>query len=385
MPKRLSDISFADLLPDSISGDETVQNAAKSLDGEIQAINDLLEVPALYARLDELDERAVDLLAWQYHVDFWEPDLPLDRKRDLVRYSIAWHKHKGTPWAVRQSLIWAGFGDATIQEHSQLVQAWRDAGGYILEGDWDIDGSQDLSAPDAEFRFMTTHWAEFAVRANAADIELVPGQQTRIRRLVGVAKPARSHLVGLEFYAQYDLAAHISLADWSALVRSAYDKCGCAQVPRFQLIGWGCREIGGSYEAETLSGDPLDGWRDLDGQRPAGQALDQGHWGTWQAQYNSPRYAQSAGNARAYSDTLDPRYRYIMDPLDGRRDLSVKTVDGDVELTGKLDLSLRPITRQTYDMLDGGRHLGELSGETGVWHSACVTWWNGNKHYREAI
>lgn len=385
MAKQLSDINFAELLPRSIADDPTISAAAGSLDSEIRAINSMLDTPALLPRLDELPEQAVDLLAWQFHVDFWEPDLDLERKRNLVRESIAWHRYKGTVWAVRQALIWAGFGDAEIREHRHLVQSWIDAGGALLDGGQDIDGSTDLSAPAGDFRFMTTHWAEFAVRANAADIELIPGEQARIRRMVDVAKPARSHLVGLEFYAQYDLDAHISMTDWSALVRSVYDKCGSVQVPRFQLIGWGCREIGGSYEEETLSGEPLDGWRDLDGQRPAGQALDQGHWGTWQATYKSPRYTQSAGNTRTYSDTLDPNYRYILDPLDGRRDLSVKTVDGGFELNGKLDLSLRPITRQTYDMLDGGRHLGELPGETGVWHSACVTWWNGNKHYREAI
>lgn len=385
MPRKLPDISFAELLPESISGDQTVRDAAKSLDGEIQAVNDLLEMPALYARLDQLEERAVDLLAWQYHVDFWEPDLPLERKRDLVRHSIGWHKHKGTPWAVRQALVWAGFGDATIQEHTQLVQSWRDAGGYILDGEWVIDGSKDLSAPDGEFRFMTTHWAEFAIRANAADIELVPGQQTRIRRLVDVAKPARSHLVGLEFYALYELAARISMTDWSALIRSAYDKCGSAQVPRFRLIGWGCRDIGGSYEPETLSGDLLDGWRDLDGQRPAGDALDEGHWGTWQAVLHTPSYTQTAGNDRIYQNILDPNYRYLLEPLDGSRDLSVQTLSGEAPLSGKLDLSVRPITRQTYDMLDGNRHLGELPGETGVWHSGFVTWWHGNQHYREAI
>lgn len=286
---------------------------------------------------------------------------------------------------MRQALIWAGFGDATIQEHNQLVQDWRDAGGYILEGDWVIDGSQELSAPESEFRFMTTHWAEFAIRANAADMELIPGQQERIQRMVDVSKPARSHLVGLEFYALYELWAKIMLSQWSATVRSVYDKCGSAQVPHFQLIGWGCEEIGGTYEAETLSGDPLDGWRDLDGQRPAGQALDQGHFGTWQATLHMPSYTQTAGNDRTYQDTLDPNHRYLLDPLDGSWDLSVQTIDGETDLSGKLDISVRPITRQTYDMLDDGWHLGRLPGPESVWHSGYVDWWHGNQHYREAI
>lgn len=386
MPKSLSDLSFIDLLPESIKGDQAVTAAAQALDSEIQAVNSRLDVPTLLARLNELPERAVDLLAWQFHVDFWEPNLGVERKRDLVRQSIAWHKYKGTIWAVRQALIWAGFGEADIQEHTQLVQSWIDAGGSLLDGGDDIDGSTDLSAPSGEFCFMTQHWAEFAIRANAANIELLPGNQSRIRRLVSVAKPARSHLVGLEFYALYALAATISLGEWSALVRSVYDRCGSAQVPHFQIVGWGCREIGGSFADDTLDGlFLLDGWVDLDGQRPDGDRLDQGHWGTLSTALSSAEYTQSAGNDAELGDVLDPDYRFLLEPLDGSRDLSVQVLDGGAGLDGKLDLSLRPLTRQTYTMLDGSRTLGHLPGPGTIWHSGYIDWWHGNQHYREAI
>ena len=115
MPKRLSDISFLELLPESISGDQTVRDAARSLDGEIQAVNDLLEVPAILSRLDELSERAVDYLAWQFHVDAWDPDMALSAKRELVRTSIAWHRYLGTPYAVK-SVVEAIMGPTEIVE-----------------------------------------------------------------------------------------------------------------------------------------------------------------------------------------------------------------------------------------------------------------------------
>ena len=384
MPKRLSDISFADLLPDSISGDETVQNAAKSLDGEIQAINDLLEVPALYARLDELDERAVDLLAWQYHVDFWEPDLDVDHKRSLVRQSIAWHKYKGTVWAVRQALVMVGFGDAEILEHRSLIQSWMDAGGHFIDGSFDIDGSNTLSASAGEFEFMSTHWAEFGVRANAADIELIPGQQSRIQRLIDVAKPARSHLVGLKFYALYSLLSEI-FHKWRSRVIIVYDKCGSSHVPHFQTIGWGCETIGGSYETDSLNGDTnIDGWTDLDGLRPVGKALNDGHLGLWGSSVTMSA-TRGLGGDKSTFDTLDPNYRYLLEPLDGKRTLSVQTINGDTVLDGSRDLSVRVLTRRTYDMLDGSRNLGMIRGYQGVWHNGYVDYWNGNDHFREAI
>ena len=386
MAKTLTDITFADLLPESIKNDPTISAAARALDGEIRAVNADLEKPLLYGRLDELPEPIVDHLAWQLHVDFWEPDLPIERKRDLVRQSIAWHKYKGTVWAVRQALIWAGFGDAEIKEHKQLIRAWIEAGGDLLDGDGTLDGSGDLSAPEGEFRFMTSHWAEFGIRANAADISLVPGEQSRIRRMVEVAKPARSHLVGLEFYALYLLSAGIELGDWSAKVRSIYDQCGSAKVPSFDIIGWGCDEIGGGYQAATLDGSgTLDGWANIDGLEPTGELLDNGHWGEMRARVKTPRFKQTLGNDRKTDGDLDPNHRPVPDHINGSGDLSVATLDGAETLDGNTDLSVEPLVRYTYEMLDGTDTLGELSGPGTVWHSGHITWWNGNKHYREAI
>jgi phage tail P2-like protein len=386
MPKTLSQTSFSDLLPKSIKDDPTVQAAASSLDTELQAVNSRLELPILLPRLNELPEEVVDLLAWQFHVDFWEPDLPIESKRDLVRQSIAWHKYKGTVWAVRQALIWAGFGDAEIKEHKQLIRAWIEAGGDLLDGEDTLDGSSDLSAPDGDFRFMTSHWAEFGIRANAAEIELSTGEQSRIRRMVNVAKPARSHLIGLEFYALYQLLSRVKLGTWSARIKSLYDKCGSAQVPHFEIIGWGCEELGGSLTPSYLDGDELlDGWGRIDGFSPDGEPLANGHWGTLQTKTKTPDYINTFGNTRTYSDTLDPAYRFELDYLDGSGNLAVETLSGNSQLDGNTDLSLEPLTRQTFDMLDGTEALVELPGPESVWHSGFVTWWHGNKHYREAI
>lgn len=115
MPKELADIKFVDLLPESISKDQTIKDAAEALDDEIQAVNDLLEVPAILSRLSELSERAVDYLAWQFHVDAWDPDMPIEAKRELVRTSIAWHRYLGTPYAVR-TVAEAIMGPTEIEE-----------------------------------------------------------------------------------------------------------------------------------------------------------------------------------------------------------------------------------------------------------------------------
>ncbi len=95
-------LSLLDILPDNLLADEKVYAAAKAVDDELQRlIASCVEVLHL-PRLDELPEEVVDLLAWEWHVDFYEPSADIATKRQLVRESIAWHRIKGTKAAVEK-------------------------------------------------------------------------------------------------------------------------------------------------------------------------------------------------------------------------------------------------------------------------------------------
>ena len=95
-------LSLLDILPENLLADEKVYAAAKAVDDELQRlIASCVEVLHL-PRLDELPEEVVDLLAWEWHVDFYEPSADIATKRQLVRESIAWHRIKGTKAAVEK-------------------------------------------------------------------------------------------------------------------------------------------------------------------------------------------------------------------------------------------------------------------------------------------
>lgn len=116
MVKDIQNISLLDILPSSILADEKVAAAAKALDKELQAVTAATQEILHLPRLDILPEKVIDLLAWQWHVDFYEPiDMDIETKRALIKESIAWHRHKGTPWAVEQ-VVTAAVADATIHE-----------------------------------------------------------------------------------------------------------------------------------------------------------------------------------------------------------------------------------------------------------------------------
>lgn len=102
MSKDLQSVSLIDILPPNLLADEQIYAAARALDDELQKITAATRNALLLPRLDELSEEVIDLLAWQWHVDFYEPSMSIETKRQLVRESIAWHRIKGTKAAVEK-------------------------------------------------------------------------------------------------------------------------------------------------------------------------------------------------------------------------------------------------------------------------------------------
>lgn len=122
MIKDIESISLLDILPNSILTDPQITSAAKALDAELQSVTRAVVETLHLPRLDVLPETVVDLLAWQWHVDYYEPiGMDLDTKRRLVRESIAWHRMKGTPAAI-EAVATAAFDKTTVRE-------WYEYGG----------------------------------------------------------------------------------------------------------------------------------------------------------------------------------------------------------------------------------------------------------------
>ena len=116
MSKDLQSVSLIDILPPNLLADKQIYAAARALDDELQKITAVTRNALLLPRLDELSEEVIDLLAWQWHVDFYEPvGMDIDTKRRLIKNSIAWHRIKGTPAAVEQ-VVSAVFDTSHVQE-----------------------------------------------------------------------------------------------------------------------------------------------------------------------------------------------------------------------------------------------------------------------------
>jgi len=113
---NIYELSLLDLLPVSIKTKE-ISAVCKALDRQLAEIGTRLTDNIILPRIDELPENTVDLLAWQLHVDFYEPlGLDLEKKRELVKNAVVWHKQKGTKRAVEQLVKTVFFDDFKVLE-----------------------------------------------------------------------------------------------------------------------------------------------------------------------------------------------------------------------------------------------------------------------------
>ena len=80
---NLSEQKLITIVPSSISGDKTIRNISAAADPGLRKISSDTLLLLLLSRLDELPEKIVDALAWQYHVDFYDDAATLEKKRVL--------------------------------------------------------------------------------------------------------------------------------------------------------------------------------------------------------------------------------------------------------------------------------------------------------------
>lgn len=114
------DYCIADRLPESLNRDNLAE-VAQVIDEKLHELDALNELICIYPRIDELSSNLIDALAIQFHVDFYDTGLSLDKRRALVKNSIRWHMRKGTKGAV-QELVQTVF-------ESGVVSEWFEYGG----------------------------------------------------------------------------------------------------------------------------------------------------------------------------------------------------------------------------------------------------------------
>ena len=181
MAKEITQLSLTDIAPPSITGSKNAKNIITAIDPEILSVSQDIREAFIISRINELPEKVLDLLAWQWHVDFYELAHTLEAKRAMVLKSISWHRKKGTRGAIIDALEMLGV--------EARFTSWQDL--------------QDEGAQPYTFVIDAKLTSEFWER-----VDWTKPTQT-IRRAIQESKAARSWMsrlyVYMESQAQHDI------------------------------------------------------------------------------------------------------------------------------------------------------------------------------------
>lgn len=117
-------------------------------------------------------------LAWALSVDEWDGNWPEERQRAVIAASVQVHRRKGTVASVKEALVAAGWGDAT------LVERYDDR----YDGTVPRDGTRA--------RAGSNHWATYRLILSRP---ITLAQADAVRRWLSVIAPARCHLAEIVY------------------------------------------------------------------------------------------------------------------------------------------------------------------------------------------
>lgn len=119
--QTITTIDLAAITPDSIRDDEQIKAATTAIQTQISALaSDINNALPLLPNLDKLPGKIVDLLAWQYHVDFYDSTSSIEARRDRVRTAIQDHRIAGTRAGMERAL------EAVFESNNfEIVEWWQ--------------------------------------------------------------------------------------------------------------------------------------------------------------------------------------------------------------------------------------------------------------------
>jgi phage tail P2-like protein len=174
------DLAKPSLLPPPLATDLSM----RALEAVHSRLSDIDLLPTLIYDFEHVVSSALPHLGEQFHVmgaEGWRLATTEAQRRELLARAVALHRHKGTPWAIREALKAVGFNDIEINERLPSNR---------------YDGSLAFSGSDV---YAAYGWAQFRIVADAGDDQPITAEQTALLvEAVTAWKPARSHLVDVQ-------------------------------------------------------------------------------------------------------------------------------------------------------------------------------------------
>jgi len=131
---------------------------------------------AIYPNIDTLEEKALDILAYDFKIDWWDETLSLEQKRRVFKKSFYVHKHLGTVQSVKTAV-------SAVHPDSEVLE-WMDYNG------------------DPYF---------FKLRVNITDGQPTAALHNALLDNVNFYKSARSVLEAVEYFILFEDRAELNL------------------------------------------------------------------------------------------------------------------------------------------------------------------------------
>lgn len=111
----LNNIDLLVLQTKSMQNDRTTIGFCDALTPQLNTVSNQIDSILIYSNIDGLSNEVLDILAWQFRVEWYVATANIEVKRKLIKNAFKVHKSKGTPYAVEQ-VIRDMFGDGYVTE-----------------------------------------------------------------------------------------------------------------------------------------------------------------------------------------------------------------------------------------------------------------------------
>lgn len=115
MSMTTQNIDIVKLLPAFMRNDAAVKGLSVPLSDMVHEISSTLDLLSTWDHIDTLPEAALDELAWEINLLWYNKAASMDIKRSIVRNGFLTHSKLGTKWAV-ENVIATYFGVGIIRE-----------------------------------------------------------------------------------------------------------------------------------------------------------------------------------------------------------------------------------------------------------------------------
>ena len=156
---------FTDRLPGALRHDPKMRALAEAMAGQMLGVWGEVRKALIYPRIGELPEGLVDILAYDFHIDWYDYSYPLSVKRDILRNGMRVHEKMGTKYAVETAL--------RDVYKSARVEEWFEYGGepytFRVIIDVGVDGLTDemkkkLEGKMRHYKNLRSHCENFIYR-----------------------------------------------------------------------------------------------------------------------------------------------------------------------------------------------------------------------------